>query len=179
MKRDELARMLKPLDAIGNEEAALLQRFGGACRDPNATILAVNDFESFERAYYKGGRKTRVDRLRRLYGLYLSLSRTHCPLAMKSLQKFKETLPSYRRASMFYFLNDMYELHAAGIIILRTPVIDALKYADSYRRQHQALAKAARIHESEWPDFDGWIDKILDSKIYNPGDANKRKGKRK
>lgn len=181
MKRDEVARMLKPRDMLNDKELTLFQRFGEACRDPRATILAVNDFSSFERALNTERRKTRKDRLQRLYELYLSISKTQLPLTIEDLTKFKTTLPGYQHASMFYFLQDVCQLHSAGIIIVRTPIINALKFTDEFKRQHMALLKAARRPESEDSNFDELLERILDSKIQRtpPSSSAKKRGKRK
>ena len=66
MNIEEVRRTLILIDKVGSLE---YNNFGDACLDPQATILAVNDFESFKRVFAANStRKTREDRLQRLYG---------------------------------------------------------------------------------------------------------------
>ena len=160
MKPEDISKML-----LSPESEALHRRFGKACTDPQATITAVHDFASFERVARVQKRRTRIDRLHRLYGLYLAISSTQLPLSVNLLQKFKETLPDYTKVSMSNFLEDIDSLRKMGVVIVRTPLLDALQYAETFKRDYKNLLNAAQRPESEMSKADKMLEDILDSKI--------------
>lgn len=151
MKQEDVEKMLRPAHTISD---ALYRRFGEACRDPEATIMAVHDFESFSRAANKWSRRRRKDKLERLYGLYLAISKTRLALSVELLKRFKDTLPDYQNVSMFYFLEDLKELSDIGVIIVRAPLIEALTDTAHLIRQHKALLAAANRPDEDVADLE-------------------------
>ena len=107
-------------------EMPLAFRFRQAYRDPQASITAVNDFDSFVRIFRSNGRH-RIDRLKKLYNLYLAISKTTLSLSMDQLRAFKATVSGYEKVSITFFLDDLKELASMGIIIVDTPTIKAIK----------------------------------------------------
>lgn len=141
MTEQELA---KKLLSIGGADQILWSHFGNACLDSYATISAVNDFASFERLLNsKQRRKVRKDRLEKLYNLYLAVCKTRLALSKKLLEQFKDTIPGYENVSLFFFLDDICQLVSAGILIVNTPILDALKAVELSRRAHQELRMLA------------------------------------
>ena len=121
MTIQDARRMLTPLDKIGVLE---YQNFGEACRDPKAAILAVNDFESFKRVFAERSvRKTREDRLQRLYNLYLALSKVKLVITKESIELFKSTVSGYERVSTHLFVKDILSLINSRVAILSTPTL--------------------------------------------------------
>ena len=163
MKIEDVRRMLIPIDKVGNLE---YNNFGDACRDPQASILAVNDFESFKRIFAtRSTRKTRTDRLKRLYGLYLSLSKAKLAVSKGAIECFKATVPGYGKVSTNLFLKDILCLINHRVAILSTPVLDAIHNAEAVKSQLIALQKRA-TGKDEPPTFtDSFIDGSLKSRI--------------
>ena len=163
MKIEDARRMLIPTDKVGSLE---YNNFGDACRDPQASILAVNDFESFKRVFAaSSARKTREDRLHRLYGLYLSLSNTKLAVSKGAIELFKAKVPGYERVSTHLFVKDILCLISHQVAILSTPVLDAIRSAETVKSQLIALQKRATGKE-EPPTFtDSFINGILKSRI--------------
>lgn len=159
MKQEDVARRLRPVGAISD---ALYRRFGEACRDPEATIMAVHDFESFSRVANKWNRRRRKDKLERLYGLYLAISKTRLALSVELLKRFKDTLPEYKNVSMFYFLEDLKQLSDIGVIIVRAPLLEALRDTNYLLRQHQALLDATKQSGADIADME---EMFLDYRI--------------
>ena len=161
MKKD-YRRMLKPIK-VGSLE---FNNFGDACRDPQASILAVNDFESFKRVFAASSkRKTREDRLQRLYGLYLSLSKTRLAVSKEAIECFKAEVPGYERVSTSLFVKDILCLISHRVAILSTPVLDAIRSAETLEQQLIALQKRATGKE-ELPAFaDSFIDAMVKRRI--------------
>lgn len=147
----DILKMLRP---SGYGEESLVRRFGEACRDPHATITAVNDLDSFSRVIGK----RRKDRLRKLYELYISISKTRLALSMENLELFKRSLPSYKRVSMFYFLEDLMILLRHGIILVDTPLLDALEGMKQSKRDFRSLVAAAGRPESDREKYDALIE---------------------
>ena len=102
MTEQELAKKLR---SIGSADQILWSHFGNACRDPYATISAVNDFASFERLLNsRQRRKVRKDRLEKLYNLYLAVCKTRLAVSKKSLEQFKDTIPDMRMSHCSFSL---------------------------------------------------------------------------
>lgn len=145
MKKEDVQRMLRPDWAT---DEIIRSHFGNASKDPHATLMAVHDFESFSRILNsRFTRRTRKDRLERLYQLYLAISKTRLPLSSKVLEQFKATVPGYGHVSLFYFIADIEQLRSAGIVIISTPILDALQVVEKSRQVHQALFPDT--HESD------------------------------
>lgn len=163
MKIEDVRRMLIPADKVGSLE---YNNFGEACRDPQASIFAVNDFESFKRIIAASStRKTREDRLHRLYGLYLSLSKARLAVSKEAIERFKATVPGYERVSTHLFVKDILYLINHSVAILSTPVLDAIRIAETAKSELIALQKRA-IGKDEPPAFTAsCIDGILKSRI--------------
>ena len=163
MNIEDVKRTLIPIDKVGSLE---YNNFGDACLDPQATILAVNDFESFKRVFAANStRKTREDRLQRLYGLYLSLSKVKLTVSKEAIERFKATVPGYEKVSTHLFVKDILCLINHQVAILSTPVLDAIQSAETVKHQLIALQKRATGKE-ETPAFtDSFIDGILKGRI--------------
>lgn len=163
MTISDAKRMLTPLDKLGDLE---YQNFGEACRDPRAAILAVNDFDSFKRVFSeRSARKTREDRLLRLYGLYLALSKTKLNISRKSIDSFKATVSGYERVSLHYFVKDIKLLVSVGVAILSTPILDAIQSAETSKRALIALQKRATGDAALPKCTDSLIGCMLKSRI--------------
>ena len=163
MTINDAKRMLVPLDKVGYLE---YQNFGEACRDPRATILAVNDFDSFKRLFSeRSTRKIREDRLQRLYSLYLALSKTKLAISRKSIDCFKSTVSGYERASLHYFVTDIKLLVSAGVAILSTPILDAIQSAETVGHQLKTLQKRATGKDSPPECTDSFMESVLKSRI--------------
>ncbi len=117
-------------------EMPLVSRFRLVYRDPLATITAVNDFDSFVRICRSNGIR-RVDRMKKLYNLYLAISKTRLNLSMEHLRNFKATVPDYKDVSVSFFLDDIARLAAFGIVIIDTPSLKAIKAQEEYDRIHE------------------------------------------
>lgn len=163
MKLEDARRMLIPIDKVGDLE---YNNFGDACRDPQASILAVNDFESFKRVFAASStRRTRTDRLKRLYGLYLSLSKTKIAVSKRAIECFKATVPGYEKVSTHLFVKDILCLINHRVAILSTPVLDAIGSAESVKSQLIALQRRATGKEEPPAFADSFIDGVLRSRI--------------
>ena len=147
MNEREVWKMLRPIDSV---DEIVWSHFGNACQDPHATIAAVNDFASFARIMNSGAkRKMRKDRLEKLYGLYLAISKTQLPLSKEILEKFRQTVPGYERVSLFYFVTDICRLRSAGVVIVSTPIMDALARARASRQFLQAYQRRFGEQDSD------------------------------
>ncbi len=163
MKIEDARRMLIPIDKVGSLE---YNNFGDACRDPHASILAVNDFESFKRVFAASStRKTREDRLKRLYGLYLSLCKARLTISKGSIERFKAAVPGYERVSTHLFVKDILCLINHRVAILSTPVLNAIRSAETVKSQLIALQKRATGKEEPPAFTDSFIDGMLKSRI--------------
>lgn len=163
MKKEDVQRMLRPDWAT---DEIIRSHFSDAYRDPHATIVAVHDFASFARVVNAGSRRRmRKDRLERLYQLYLAISKTRLPLASKVLEQFKATVPGYGHVSLFYFVRDIEQLRSAGVVIVSTPILDALRVVEKSREAYQALMEIAQ--NSDTPHDDPAESSILDYRV-NP-----------
>ena len=163
MNIEDVRRMLIPIDKVGSLE---YNNFGDACLDPQATILAVNDFESFKRVFAANStRKTREDRLQRLYGLYLSLSKVKLTVSKEAIERFKAAVPGYERVSLHYFVKDIKLLVSAGVAILSTPILDAIQRAETSKRALIALQKRATGDAAPPKCTDSLIECMLTSRI--------------
>lgn len=129
----ELKRKEIPLREPLSGEMPLALRFRTAYRDPCASITAVNDFDSFVRIC-RSKRRHRIDRLKKLYNLYLAISKTKLDLSLEQLRDFKATVPDYRNVSISFFLDDIAQLAAIGIVIVDTPNLKAIEAQEEYDR---------------------------------------------
>lgn len=163
MTIQDARRLLKPLDRVGILE---YQNFGEASRDPQAAILAVNDFVSFKRVFAERSvRKTREDRLQRLYGLYLALCKEKLIITKESIELFKSVVPGYERVSTHLFVKDIRCLINHRIAILSTPVLDAIRSAETTKSQLTALQKRVNGDVAPPTCTSAYIDAILNSRI--------------
>ena len=163
MTLQDARRMLIPPDKVGVLE---YQNFGDACRDPQAAILAVNDFESFKRVFAERSvRKTREDRLQRLYSLYLALSRVKLIITKESIELFKSTIPGYERVSTHLFVKDILCLINHRVAILSTPILDAIQSAETTKSQLIALQKQVTGNEEPHTVADALVEDLLKSRI--------------
>lgn len=106
----------------------LYWRLGEACLDPIATIAAVHDFESFK-LFWRSTHNcsARTDRMKKLYNLYLAVSKNESAISRDQFLFLKNITPGYEKVSMTFFLNDIKLLVDSGIIILKTPTIKSLR----------------------------------------------------
>ena len=144
MTKEEISMMLRPA-----KDEIIRTHFGQASCDPHATLMAVHDFESFSRVMNaRFTRRTRSDRLRRLYQLYLAISKTRLSLSKHLLEQFKRTIPGYEHVSFFYFIQDIEELRSVGIVIVSTPILNALKVAEENRQEFHVLQETGIVNEA-------------------------------
>lgn len=123
MTLDELIKMLRK-----DVPPILMTRFVPMCLDPRATVSAVHDFDSF-RIFWQSVRNpsARSDRMKKLFNLYLAASKTPSAFSLDQLRYLKATVPGYEKVSMSLFLDDIAELISVGVLIVNTPIIDAIE----------------------------------------------------
>jgi len=123
MTRNELIKMLRK-----DVPPILMTRFAPMCLDPRATVSAVHDFDSFQ-IFWRSVRNpsARRDRMKKLFDLYLAVSKTHSAFSLDQFRYLKTTVPGYEKVSMSLFLDDIAELISVGVLIVNTPTIDAIE----------------------------------------------------
>ncbi len=94
---------------------------------PDATRVfctTVSDYASFERCYRDlfPHRRPRKLVLRRLFDLFIAISKTRILFCMNHLRAFKDSLPQFQNRPMTYFLNDLETLHAMGVLNIYSSV---------------------------------------------------------
>lgn len=140
-----LRRMRKPSEV----NQALYSRFGSACLDAEAMLMAVHDFESFQNLWRTvRNPSARKDRMEKLYKLYLAVSKVTSAFTIEQFRYLKTTVPGYERVSMSCFLDDIAELISAGVLIVDTPTIKGLKkqqQLDMLRRHVSKLTLSTSI----------------------------------
>lgn len=157
MKEEEVRKLLIPYETI---DLTMRQHFGNASSDPDAALLAVHDFESFVRVIDRYKRRIRQDRLRRLYQLYLSISRKRVKLSRENLEGFRREVFGYEKTSFFYFLKDIDILCRAGVIIVSTPILDAIEDVARAKATIQSLRRTAGFTKSQ-QEVDSAIDDMM------------------
>lgn len=162
MTKEEISMMLRPA-----KDEIIRTHFGQASCDPHATLMAVHDFESFSRVMNaRFTRRTRSDRLRRLYQLYLAISKTRLSLSKHLLEQFKRTIPGYEHVSFFYFIQDIEELRSAGIVIVSTPILNALKAVEKNRQALKELQEFDEGSESIFQLHDPLESALIDYRVH-------------
>ena len=123
MTRNELVKMLRK-----DAPPILMTRFAPICLDPRATVSAVNDFDSFQ-IFWRSVRNpsARRDRMKKLFNLYLAVSKTPSAFSLEQFECLKTTVPGYEKTSMSFFLDDLAELISVGVLIVNTPILDAIE----------------------------------------------------
>jgi hypothetical protein len=81
------------------------------------------------------------------------------------LEQFKASVPGYGHVSLFYFICDIEQLQAAGVVIVSTPILDALRTVEKSRQVYRALFPIAQ--DSAPSQDDPSETSILDYRI-NP-----------
>lgn len=106
----------------------LMTRFVPMCLDPRAKVSAVHDFDSFQ-TFWRSVRNpsARRDRMQKLFNLYLAVSRTPSAFSLEQFRYLKSMVPGYEKVSMSLFLDDIAELISVGVLIVNTPIIDAIE----------------------------------------------------
>ena len=139
MNRDELLKHLRPISSI---KQSLYCRFGIACLDYRATLAAVHDFDSFKKIM--SNHCVRIDRMKKLYNLYLSVSKNRSAISIEQIQYLKSITPGYEKTSTSIFLDDIVQLISAGVIIVQTPTIDYLQRQDEVQHTTEMLQENVR-----------------------------------
>lgn len=132
MDEEKLMKQLRTPHSVNN---ALFSRFGVVCLDPQATVTAIHDIHSFQNVWRRERNPlARKDRMEKLYNLYLSISKTMSAFSIDHFRYIKSITPGYEKATMSNFLDDISELISAGILIVKTPTLDALKKIGAHVR---------------------------------------------
>lgn len=82
--------------------------------------------------------------MKKLYNLYLSVSKNRSAISIEQIQYLKSITPGYEKTSTSIFLDDIVQLISAGVIIVQTPTIDYLQRQDEVQHTTEMLQENVR-----------------------------------